>query len=104
LPGYNFPRLPLRALIGTGEETHAIVRPRFIGLTEFGPGNLIYHEGRKHRVHSCVLPIAGLEGRITRAKLCKVCGYAHPGDAAEVNLCEHCGTSLDAYTSEYPQS
>jgi superfamily II DNA/RNA helicase len=36
LPGYNFPRLPLRALL-EAEVTHVIDRPRFLGLTEFGP-------------------------------------------------------------------
>src|SRR5579884_2314667 len=40
---------------------------------------------------------------MSRAKLCLVCGYAHPNDAAQVDLCEHCGARLDGATSEFPQ-
>ena len=103
LPGYNFPRLPLRALVGRRESTHAIDRPRFLGLSEFGPGNVIYHEGRKHRVVGSILPAGGAESRMTHAKLCQVCGYIHPGDDAMVDVCEHCGTELTGATSEFPQ-
>src|SRR5574340_579199 len=35
LPGYNFPRLPLRALVPSGKDMHVIDRPRFLGLGEF---------------------------------------------------------------------
>ena len=31
LPGYNFPRLPLRVLLSTGQEAKSLDRPRFIG-------------------------------------------------------------------------
>jgi superfamily II DNA/RNA helicase/very-short-patch-repair endonuclease len=102
IPGYNFPRLPVRALVSGTTEAHAIDRPRFLGLTEFGPGNIIYHEGRKHRVAACVMPAGGIEARIARAKLCLVCGYIHPRDEAAVDLCVHCGTRLDTSTMEFP--
>ncbi len=104
LPGYNFPRLPVRALISSGTEAHSIDRPRFLGLTEFGPGNTLYYEGRKHRVSAVVLPASGIEGRLTRAKLCLQCGYAHPSEQADVDLCVYCGTRLDGSTSQYPQT
>jgi superfamily II DNA/RNA helicase len=104
LPGYNFPRLPVRALVATGEQAQAIDRPRFIGLVEFGPGNSVYHEGRKHRIASVVVPAGGIEARLTRAKLCNCCGYVHPRDEADVDLCVHCGTRLDGATSQYPQA
>jgi ATP-dependent helicase YprA (DUF1998 family) len=104
LPGYNFPRLPVRALIATGDQAQAIDRPRFIGLVEFGPGNTLYHEGRKHRIASVILPAGGIEARLTRAKLCNCCGYVHPRDEADVDLCVHCGTRLDGATSQYPQA
>jgi hypothetical protein len=103
LPGYNFPRLPVRALVATGDQAQAIDRPRFIGLVEFGPGNTLYHEGRKHRIASVVLPAGGIAARLTRAKLCNCCGYVHPRDDADVDLCVHCGTRLDGATSQYPQ-
>lgn len=103
LPGYNFPRLPVRTSVTVRDTVHFIDRPRFLGLSEFGPGNQVYHEGRKHRIHSAVLPPAGIEARLTRARLCKVCGYAHNGTAADLDLCEYCGTRLEADTSDFPQ-
>ena len=103
LPGYNFPRLPVRVSVSVRDEVQLIDRPRFLGLSEFGPGNQVYHEGRKHRVHSAVLPPAGIESLLTRARLCNVCGYAHDGTAADSDLCEHCDTRLEAATSQFPQ-
>ena len=103
LPGYNFPRLPVRASVRVGDNAQMIDRPRFLGLTEFGPGNLVYHEGRKHRVYATMLPPAGIEGILTRARLCNVCGYAHDKASSNMELCEHCGKRLDAATSDFPQ-
>lgn len=103
LPGYNFPRLPLRALVWTGEETESIDRPRFLGLAEFGPNNIIYHEGRKYRVRYCRIPAGGLETRLSRAKLCLNCGFVHPRDEALSDLCRHCGLRWDGATSQFPQ-
>jgi superfamily II DNA/RNA helicase len=104
LPGYNFPRLPLRVLLSTTEEAKSLDRPRFIGLREFGPWNVIYHEGRKYQVRSCVLPPGGIEERFRTAKICLQCGYVHPGADATVDLCQHCGTELDGETSLMPDS
>ncbi len=104
LPGYNFPALPLRVLVNVRDEARVIDRPRFLGLAEFGPWNIIYHEGRKHRVTACVLPSGGLEPRISRAKLCKRCGYVHPDADGPVDICEGCGTLLDGTNLEYPQA
>ncbi|MBV8736549.1 MAG: DEAD/DEAH box helicase [Alphaproteobacteria bacterium] len=104
IPGYNFPRLPIRALVSGTTEAHIIDRPRFLGLTEFGPGNVIYHEGRKHRVAACVMPAGGFDARISRAKLCRNCGYIHPRDEAAADLCFYCGTRLDATTMDFPQA
>lgn len=50
LPGYNFTRLPIRVFLGGKDRNEAISRPRFIGLKEFGPNNLIYHNGGKYKV------------------------------------------------------
>ncbi len=101
LPGYNFPRLPVRALVTVGASTRSIQRPRFLGLSEFGPQNIIYHEGRKHMVDSLVLPPSGVQDRFRTAILCKQCGYVQ--GAPNPDLCEHCGTRLDGATSETPQ-
>ena len=60
-------------------------------------------EGRKHRIDAAILPPGGIEERLKRARLCNVCGYAHDDDALNVDVCEHCGTRLDAETSDFPQ-
>lgn len=103
LPGYNFPRLPVRAIVNVHDSSQTIDRPRFLGVSEFGPGNIIYHEGRKHRVDSAILPPSGIEDRLRRARLCRECGYAHDDGADTLELCEHCGTQLDASTMDIPQ-
>jgi superfamily II DNA/RNA helicase len=51
LPGYNFTRLPIRVFLGGKDRNESISRPRFIGLKEFGPNNLIYHNGGKYKVN-----------------------------------------------------
>ncbi|MGI8826222.1 MAG: DEAD/DEAH box helicase [Chloroflexota bacterium] len=105
LPGYNFPRLPLRALVGSRDAMQALDRPRFLGLREFGPRNVIYHEGRKHRVTGCVVPATGLDSRLTSARTCNCCGYIHPGgEARTIEVCAHCGTELDASSAGYLQT
>lgn len=99
LPGYNFPRLPLRAFVGVGDEGEYISRPRFLALTEFGPRNIIYHEGRKYRVVRSLLPPDDPENRFVRAKLCKVCGYFHEKESLHADVCEHCGTAMTGDTA-----
>ena len=103
LPGYNFPRLPVRAFVSTGDTTQSIDRYKFLGLTEFGPGNVIYHEGKKHRVNSIVMPAKGIDERLTKALLCNECGYVHDRRSLGVDNCEHCGTTLNASNSDFPQ-
>ncbi|MFO7166403.1 MAG: DEAD/DEAH box helicase [Chloroflexota bacterium] len=93
LPGYNFPRLPVRAFLRTSHEGGTyLARPRFLALTEFGPQNVIYHEGRKYRVTKALLPPGDVASSLGRAKICTLCGYFH-GDTS-VDLCENCGASL----------
>lgn len=101
LPGYNFPRLPVRAFLPTTHERGTfLARPRFLALTEFGPRNVIYHEGRKYRVTRTILPAGQAETRLMTARLCQVCGYLYEGmDVTTTDLCVHCGTRLDGQTS-----
>ncbi len=103
LPGYNFPRLPIRAYIPSGDQGEFVSRPRFLALTEFGPGNIIYHEGNKYRVVRSQLPGGDATARFVRAKLCHVCGAFHEGDEAQTDLCVVCGTPLDASNSDYSE-
>jgi superfamily II DNA/RNA helicase len=94
LPGYNFPALPVRAYIPRGDEGEFITRPRFLALNEFGPYNVVYHEGAKYQVRQAWLPAQDPERRFTRAKLCLVCGYVHEGETSGVDLCENCNAQL----------
>lgn len=74
LPGYNFTRLPIRSFMeteaGGGEY---ISRPRFVALQEFGPRNVIYHDGAKYRIDKLILTDAEL--KLERAKICPKTGY-----------------------------
>ena len=89
LPGYNFPRLPLYAYVpavGTGGPKAAYLqRARFLAIAEFGPGSLIYHEGRAFRVYKAKLPpgLRGEEGGSLATDtlyVCDECGAAHQDD------------------------
>ncbi len=74
LPGYNFTRLPIRSFMeteaGGGEY---ISRPRFVALQEFGPRNVIYHDGAKFQIDK--LNLTDAELKLERAKVCPKTGY-----------------------------
>ncbi len=96
LPGYNFPALPVRAWVPR-DEGEFIGRPRFLALREFGPGNIIYHEGAKWEVVSFQSPPGGLDERRAQRRLCGTCGaYCdHTFD-----LCPVCQTRFDGQNSQ----
>ena len=100
LPGYNFPRLPVRALLSVREQARSLDRPRFLGLQEFGPHNFIYHEGRRHQVIGVVMPPGGFDEVREQARACSGCGFIHTGASLDAELCEHCGDQLTADSSE----
>lgn len=105
LPGYSFPRLPLAAYIpgmNGRREGDYIQRPRFIGIAEFGPGAVIYHEGARYQVVSVTLPPSqpGKDGTVTTtARRCQACGYLH-AEAVGIDLCENCREPLRATTRD----
>ncbi len=103
LPGYHFPRLPVRTSVATRAKAQVIDRPRFIGLTEFGPGNRVCHEGRKHHIDSLVLPPGGIAEAFRRARLCHVCGDLHEQEHTEEEVCRFCASTLDPAYADYPQ-
>ncbi len=74
LPGYNFTRLPLRVFIPKGEEGEFISRARFLAIREFGPGNIIYHDGAKYKVSQSLL--SDVENKFEKIKVSKSSGYA----------------------------
>ena len=86
LPGYNFTRLPLRIFVPTGSTVgEYISRPRSVALREFGPLNVIYHNGRKYRVSQLVIQDA--ESSLTDAKISKRAGYFLTGDQSDLEIC-----------------
>jgi len=103
LPGYNFPRLPVRAFLPTerGEGTF-LARPRFLAITEFGPQNIVYHEGRKYRIVRTMLPAGDAQARLLRAKICRACGYFHEGTS--IDVCEQCHAVLDTHAAQTLQN
>jgi len=98
LPGYSFPRLPVRALVRGREDIEFISRPRFLALTEFGPQNVIYHEGAKHSVAQLVQPPGGLQSRRAKVKICHTCAFLETD--ISVDQCQNCGSRFDASNSE----
>ena len=106
LPGYNFPRLPLMAFIPGRREKVArysfLSRPRFLGLSEFGPQSFIYHEGSAYRVRRAILTIredAAVAGSanlsVQAARICPSCGYGHFDDQMEFERCANCDQLLE---------
>lgn len=83
LPGYNFTRLPVRVYVGKRNEEKGtfISRPRFIALREFGPGNMIYHDGGKHRITRMQFTESDL--RTHTLKFSKKTGYAWLGGTGQ---------------------
>lgn len=102
LPGYNFPRLPLMAYIPAATQGHGryLQRPRFLALSEFGPGSLVYHEGRAFRVVRAMLSL-GQRDSVTAdyrlptqtIRVCRLCGAGHFDEHA--STCRGCARSLD---------
>lgn len=93
LPGYNFTRLPLRVFLPTGNSSGEFVsRPRSVALREFGPQNIIYHNGRKYRV--CQLVIQDAESALTEAKISTKAGYFLPADQKHLEICPFSGLNL----------
>lgn len=77
LPGYNFTRLPIRVFLGGKDRNEAISRSRFIGLKEFGPNNLIYHNGGKYKVNRITPNDVSLD--LQEIKISKETNYAFLG-------------------------
>ncbi|RCJ24409.1 DEAD/DEAH box helicase [Nostoc minutum NIES-26] len=92
LPGFNFPRLPVRAFIPAGEGGEFISRPRTMALREFAPNNVLYYEGSKFMIAKTKVPLGDMEGEYKRVSVCATCGYYHDGDFRDT--CENCGAEI----------
>ena len=97
LPGYNFPRLPVSAFIpgrkSQDKRDEYLSRPRFLAITEFGPGAFVYHEGSRYQIDRVSIPASGDEGFANESiKLCPECGYLNSNHK---DCCSLCGARLD---------
>jgi superfamily II DNA/RNA helicase len=100
LPGYNFPRLPLTAFVPGAERRGRgdfLSRARFLAISEFGPGSMIYHEGQSFRVTRAMLPPQvragdGVGLNTDVLLLCPTCGAIQISDAPE--RCDACDAGL----------
>lgn len=102
LPGYNFPRLPVRAFVrGNGPSSDGGIflnRPRFLAISEFAPRNVIYHEGSKFRITKGIFPVGATNAAKKIRKACKECGYLASKDDER---CWHCGTYFSHERFDY---
>lgn len=92
LPGFNFPRLPVRAYIPATTGGEFVNRPRTVALREFAPSNIVYYEGSKFQVAKIKVPVGGIENQYKRVSVCFNCGYFHDGDFRDT--CENCGAEI----------
>ncbi len=91
LPGYNFPALPIRGAL----REEYIVRPRFLAIREFGPFNIVYHEGSKWEVSEFML--SGEPERFRSPR--KFCLKCHAFLDVISDKCDVCGAVLDGGNS-----
>ncbi len=92
LPGFNFPRLPIRAYIRAGDKGEFIARPRAIAIRELAPTNVLYYEGNKFQINKTRIPVKGVV--YNQIAICHHCGYFHNGEDFHRNTCAKCGQKL----------
>jgi len=93
LPGFNFPRLPVRAYIRTSPDSGEFIsRPRSVALREFAPNNIVYYEGSKFMVTKTKIAVGGIENEYNRVSVCFNCGYFHHSDNQDI--CDNCGAQI----------
>lgn len=102
LPGYNFPSQPVRMFIESDDKkSNFVSRPRLIAIYEFGPLNLIYHDGSRYEVRKLLLPTNNPADITRQAKYCTHCGHIVDGTLLQnTDLCERCESKeLKVYQS-----
>ena len=100
LPGYNFTRLPLRSFLENREGSGEFVsRTRFIALSEFGPQNIVYHDGTKYRIDRIILSEA--EAKLEKAKVSPYTGYIMMKEQYNYNVDPIVGRELTQGMDKY---
>ncbi len=98
LPGYNFTRLPLRSFLTNGNDGKYLSRPRSIALREFGPGNMIYHNGNKYKIKK--ISMLDIENKLQKVKVSNNSGYIFWDNALSMNNCPITNQALSAENVE----
>jgi hypothetical protein len=93
LPGYNFTRLPIRTALESGETAQFLSRPRLLALREYGPRNIIYHNGQSYQIDR--LNTTDLESSRINAKVATASGYIMMGDEFKRETCPITGANLN---------
>ncbi len=94
----GFPSAPC---LQSGGETEVVDRPRFLGLSEFGPNNIVYHEGRRHYVTGLILGAPGLEARMVTPG-CALAAALSIATARYNSHCSYCAVELSAIRRSQP--
>jgi superfamily II DNA/RNA helicase len=92
LPGYNFTKLPTRVMLRNKDKAEFISRPRMIGLSEFGPKNIIYHNGKTYEIKRIIKE--SIEANLLTAKISKDTGYFLVGENYNRETCPMTGSVL----------
>lgn len=92
LPGFNFPRLPVRAYIPSGDKGEFVSRPRIVAIRELAPRNIVYYEGSKFQISKTRVSPKGIEYQ--KVACCNQCGYFHGGPETSRDTCLNCGAKL----------
>ena len=108
LPGYSFPAMPLLAWLTpyNGQNSPEVLsRARFIGLSEFGPRNVIYHNGEIYQVNRIKLNAESFGAdrlQTQTARYCPNCGFMTFDDSDTlVQTCPQCGKPMDTLETTY---
>ena len=108
LPGYSFPAMPLLAWLTpyNGQNSPEVLsRARFIGLSEFGPRNVIYHNGEIYQVNRIKLNAESFGAdrlQTQTARYCPNCGFMTFADSDTlVQTCPQCGKPMDTHETTY---
>lgn len=116
LPGYSFPALPLLAWIpasgkNQGGNAEVLSRDRFLGLNEFGPRRIIYHNGSIFRVERLKISAGSDKNMVskngliatTQVRVCNTCGYIMDINNSEIsNECPNCHSDVSSYANLLP--
>jgi hypothetical protein len=96
LPGFNFPRLPVRTFIPSKEGGNFISRPKVVAIRELAPRNILYYEGNKYQITKTKISVQGIEADYQKVAICCQCGYFHEGENSHgIDLCQNCGHKLE---------